>query len=209
MIYEMRTYDLKPRALPEVLKRWTEAYEKRRKLSELAAFWYTEIGPLNQIVHVWPYQDLEERKRIRAAALAAGGWPPKTSEFIVAMRSEIMIPWDDSPLLPRGEHGPIFEMRTYTINPGDQPRVQKCWGKALPARTKRSPCIATWFSEFGSLNKFVHIWPYKSLDQRMETRKAAIAAGGWPPTPEQGPDHYSTVAQETKILLAAPFSPLQ
>ena len=48
MIYEMRTYDLKPRSLPEVLKRWGEAIEKRTKLSPLAAFWYTEIGPLNQ-----------------------------------------------------------------------------------------------------------------------------------------------------------------
>ena len=55
MIYEVRTYDLKPRAVPEVEKRFGEAYEKRKKHSELAAFWHTEIGPLNQIVHVWPY----------------------------------------------------------------------------------------------------------------------------------------------------------
>ncbi|MGE0876083.1 MAG: NIPSNAP family protein [Burkholderiales bacterium] len=209
MIYEMRTYDLKPRSLPEVLKRWTEAYEKRRKLSELAAFWYTEIGPLNQIVHVWPYKDLEERGRIRAAALAAGGWPPKTAEFIVSMRSEIMIPWEGSPLLPSGDAGPIFEMRTYTINPGDQPKVQKAWAKALPDRVKLSPVIATWFSELGGLNKFVHVWPYKSLEQRMQVRQAAIASGKWPPVPDQGPDFFSTVSQENKILLAAPFSPLR
>jgi hypothetical protein len=209
MIYEMRTYDLKPRSLPEVLKRWTAAYEKRRKLSELAAFWYTEIGPLNQIIHVWPYQDLEERKRIRAAAIATGDWPPKAGEFILNMRSEIMIPWDSSPLLPTGKVGPIFEMRTYTINPGDQPRVQKVWAKALPARLKFSPVIATWFSELGALNRFVHIWPYQSMDQRMEIRRQAIATGQWPPIPEPGPDHFNTVAQESKILLAAPFSPLQ
>ena len=61
MIYEMRTYDLKPKSLPEVEKRFGEAYEKRRKYSELGAFWHSEIGPLNQIVHVWPYKDLAER----------------------------------------------------------------------------------------------------------------------------------------------------
>ena len=39
MIYEVRTYDLKPRAVPEVEKRFGELYEaKRRKYSELAAF---------------------------------------------------------------------------------------------------------------------------------------------------------------------------
>src|SRR5438128_877024 len=72
MIYEMRTYDLKPRSLAEVEKRFGEAYEKRKKYSELAAFWHTEIGPLNQIIHVWGYKDLEERGRIREVAVKEG-----------------------------------------------------------------------------------------------------------------------------------------
>jgi hypothetical protein len=54
MIYEMRTYDLRPRMLAEMMERFGEAYEERRKFSELAAFWYTEIGPLNQVVHDLP-----------------------------------------------------------------------------------------------------------------------------------------------------------
>ena len=209
MIYEMRTYDLKPRSIPEVIKRFGEAYEKRKKLSQLAAFWYTEIGPLNQIIHVWPYQDLGERDRIRAAAIATGDWPPRTSEFIVNMRSEIMLPWPNSPALAAGEMGPYFEMRTYTLHPGDQPKVQKVWEKPLAARVKLSPVIALWFSELGGLNKFVHIWPYRSLDGRVAVRKQAVASGAWPPTPGPGEPAYTTVAQETKILLAAPFSPLK
>lgn len=208
MIYEMRTYDLKPRALPEVLKRWADALPKRLELSPLAAFWYTEIGPLNQIIHVWPYKDLEERKRIRAAAVASGKWPPVTAEFILNMQSDIYIPWDNSPLLTPGEVGPYFEMRTYTVAPGDQGRIQKAWAGVLPARQKLSPVIATWFSELGALNKFVHIWPYKSLDQRNSVRAQAIASGTWPPSPSpEAP--YNTVAQENKILLAAPFSPVK
>jgi hypothetical protein len=208
MIYEMRTYDLKPRALPEVLKRWTDALPKRLELSPLAAFWYTEIGPLNQIIHVWPYKDLEERKRIRAAAVASGKWPPVTAEFILNMQSDIYIPWDNSPLLEPGDVGPYFEMRTYTVAPGDQGKIQKAWAGVLPARQKLSPVIATWFSELGALNKFVHIWPYKSLEQRTAVRAQAIASGTWPPSPSpEAP--YNTVAQENKILLAAPFSPVR
>jgi hypothetical protein len=208
VIYEMRTYDLKPRSLPEVLKRFGEGYEKRRKLSELAAFWYTEIGPLNQVIHVWPYKDLEERGRIRAAAVAAGGWPPRIGEFITSMQSDIMVPWDNSPLLEPGNMGPFFEMRTYSVSPGDQPKVQKAWAAALPARQKLSPLIATWFSELGGLNKFVHIWPYRSLDERTKVREQAIASGNWPPKAAADAP-YNTTAQENKILLAAPFSPLK
>ena len=72
MIYEVRTYDLKPHAVGEVEKRFGEAYEHRKKLSPLAAFWHTEIGPLNQIIHVWPYKDMAERERIRNEAVATG-----------------------------------------------------------------------------------------------------------------------------------------
>ena len=68
MIYEMRTYDLKPRSLPEVEKRFGKAYEYRKKFSPLAAFWHTEFGPLNQIIHVWPYQDLVPEDRYFEAA---------------------------------------------------------------------------------------------------------------------------------------------
>ena len=89
MIYEFRTYDIKPGSLAEVEKRFGEAYEFRKTLSPLAAFWHTEIGPLNQIIHVWPYKDLEERAKVRAAAYKSGQWPPKTGEFLTAQRSDI------------------------------------------------------------------------------------------------------------------------
>jgi len=63
MIYEMRTYDLVPRTVPEVEKRFGEVYEYRKRYSELAAFWHTEIGPLHQVIHA------------RSTVLATGGAP--------------------------------------------------------------------------------------------------------------------------------------
>jgi len=212
MIYEVRTYDLKPHSLPEVEKRFGEAYEKRKKYSELFAFWHTEIGPLNQIIHVWPYKDLEERARIRAAAVKDGVWPPKTAEFIVNQQSDIMIPFDFVPPVKPGKQGPYFEMRVYTYASGELPKLMKCWQHALPARLEFGPITAAWYSELGSLNKFVHIWPYPSLDARNETRTRAQAAGAWPPSvaaKKAGLEVYQLIRQENKIVMPAAFSPLQ
>ena len=77
MIYEVRTYDLKPHMQAEFEKRFGEGYEKRKKHSELFAFFHTEIGPLNQVIHIWPYQDLAEPTAVRAEAVkeAARGRP--------------------------------------------------------------------------------------------------------------------------------------
>ena len=100
MIVELRTYQLKPRSLPEVEKRFGEALPARVKLSPLAGFWHTEVGALNQIMHMWPYSDMNERTRIRAEAVKAGIWPPPRHESVQLLRqqSTLAIPASWSPL---------------------------------------------------------------------------------------------------------------
>src|SRR2546422_11098641 len=116
MIYEIRTYHIAPGSLADVEKRYGEAYEYRKKYSELTAFWHTEIGPLNEIVHVWGYRDLAERARIRSDAAKDPNWPPKIREFVREMRSEIVVPFSFVPEARPGRVGPIFELRYYTLN---------------------------------------------------------------------------------------------
>ena len=82
MLYEVRTYRLKPRSQNEVIKRFGEAYEDRKQHSEISAFFYSDIGPLNEIIHIWPYKDLADRTEIRAKAAASPNWPPHISEFL-------------------------------------------------------------------------------------------------------------------------------
>jgi hypothetical protein len=212
MIYEFRTYDLKPQSQGEVEKRFGEAYEKRKKYSELAAFWHTEIGPLNQIIHVWPYKDLEERNKIRAAAVKDGAWPPKTSEFMVRQRSEIFMPFAFSPEMKPGKQGPMFEMRIYTCAAGQMPNLAKIWEVALADRLKYSPLTGVFSSELGGLNQFMHIWPYKSLDDRGRIRRETQEAGVWPPSAvakKLGMPGYTLTEQENKIVMPSAFSPLQ
>jgi hypothetical protein len=213
MIYEIRTYDLVPHTLPEVEKRFGEAYEKRKAISPLAAFFHTEIGPLNQIIHIWPYKDLEERGRLRAEAVKSGVWPPKTAEFIVRQQSEIFVPLSLSPEMKPGKQGPFFEWRLYTLaSGGELPKLEAAWAAALPDRLKYSPVTAIWRSELGGLNKFLHVWPYKTLDERWEIRNKIREAGVWPPSAvakKKGLAEYHLSIQENKIVMPAAFSPLQ
>ena len=212
MIYEVRTYDLKPTSVPEVEKRFGECYEHRKKYSEMAAFWRVEIGPLNQIIHVWPYKDLNERNAIRAAAAKDPHWPPPIQEFIVAQRSEIVNPVPFAPLIKPGKMGPFFEMRTYTLPAGSLQLCLDNWERALPKRLELRPICTIWYSDIGALNKWTHIWPYDSLEQRMATRSSARAGGDWPPATfakKEGRKPIEYVAQETKIVVPSAFSPLQ
>jgi hypothetical protein len=205
MIYEIRTYGIAPGSVAEVEKRFGEGYEFRKKYSPLTAFLHTEIGPLNEVVHIWGYQDLAERARIRAEAAKDANWPPKIRDFVRTMRSEIIVPFDFVPAPQPGRMGPIFELRYYTLKPGTLPDTAKGWSEKLPDRMKLSPVVLAGGVEFGKANGFVHIWAYQSLDQRMQIRDEARKKGVWPPP--GGADRLLT--QETKICLPAAFSPLQ
>src|SRR5262245_52850292 len=181
MIYEIRTYTLKPGSLAEVEKRFGEGYEYRKKYSPLAAFLHTEIGPLNQIVHIWPYANQQERDRIRAEAAKDANWPPKIQEFILHMESEVLVPFPFVQDILPGKMGPVFEMRCYSLKAGTAPALKQRWEPAIPARIKLSPLVTAGLVEFGQANRFIHIWGYPSMDQRMAIREQARKTGVWPP----------------------------
>jgi hypothetical protein len=205
MIYEIRTYSLAPGSVAEVEKRFGEAYESRKKFSELAAFWHSEIGPLNEIIHVWPYENLEERARIRAEAAKHPDWPPKANEFIRAQHSEILVPFPFSPLLKPGKYGPFYEIRIYTVKTGTMPEIMKLWEPMLPGRMKLSPLSVAGYVELGEVNRMIHIWPYTSLDQRQAVRAKARDMGVWPPAGIA----QRHLTQMNKIVMPALFSPMQ
>ena len=94
MLYEVRTYTLRPGTVAEFEERFAKRLPLREKHSKLGAFWHTEFGPLNQVVHVYPYDDLQHRTRVRAAMAqdAARNALPGGGEFIAAPDAEIMNP---------------------------------------------------------------------------------------------------------------------
>jgi len=205
MIYEVRTYSLTPGSLAEVEKRFGEAYEYRKKYSELAAFWHTEIGPLNEIIHVWPYQDMDERTRVRAEIAKETNWPPKIGDFIRGMHSEILVPFPFSPLLKPGKFGPIYEIRIYTMKSGVLPEIMKAWEPKLPGRLKLSPLAVVGNVDLGEANRLIHIWPYTSFEQRQAVRLQGRQLGVWPPAGMA----ERLLTQMNKIVVPSSFSPMQ
>jgi hypothetical protein len=76
MYIDHRTYTLKPL----MLGKWLALYEEhglpvqQKYLGNLIGFFQTEIGPLNQVVHLWGFDDLNERQRRRAEMAKDPAW---------------------------------------------------------------------------------------------------------------------------------------
>ena len=206
MIIEMRTYTLKPGNIPTFEERFGSALHIREKCSKLAAFWHTEVGPLNQVIHVWPYESLDQRAKVRAEASKAEGWPPNTRELTLEQRSEIFLPAPFSPPLePRQLGGDLRDPHVHLCAREHWPAVMERWAEKVPGRIALSPLVGAWHSELGGLNKWCHIWAYKDAGERSRIRAEAVAKGVWPPGGPPG----ALLKQENMLVVPAAFSPLE
>jgi hypothetical protein len=170
----------------------------------LLACWYSDIGAVNQILIIRAAGDAGATIETRFAALNAAD-PFGIAQLITAMTMDLYVSFDFIAPLARGTFGPVYEVRSYVLNPGGLPPTVEAWRNAVPARLKISPVLAAMTSVTGAVTRFLHVWPYKSFDERARLREKAIADRVWPPP--GGPGHL--VSQQVDIYLPAPFSPLQ
>jgi NIPSNAP protein len=206
MIYEIRTYNVKPGQVGQYEKRWSESYETRQKYSPLYGWFHTEIGPLNQMIHIWAYNDLQERADTREKATKdpSGKWPPQTSDLLVSQENDILIPIKTMKHVEGPQQwGGIYELRMYTYPAGEVAKVAETFAAALEARNKVYPVAGIWTSDLGNLNRLYQLFPYKNWKHRDEVRTELREKGLWPPHAEARP-----ITQLVRHLIPAAYSPL-
>ncbi|AYG63682.1 NIPSNAP family protein [Rhizobium jaguaris] len=103
MFYEIRTYRLKNGAIPQYLKVVEDegiAIQKAH-LGNLVGYFYSEIGTINEIVHIWAYASLDDREERRQRLASDPQWQaflPKIRDLIELAENKIMKPANFSPL---------------------------------------------------------------------------------------------------------------
>jgi hypothetical protein len=206
MIYEIRTYNLRPGAVDEYERRFAAAYPVRAKYSPLYGFWHTEIGPLNQLVHIWAYESLQQRADVRAAAAKdpSGAWPPPNRDLLRSQESEILRPikgmteWKE----PQ-QWGGLYELRRYSYPGTALATITEKYSAALAAREAIYPVAGIWTSDLGNLNRLYQLFPYKDWAHRDELRAEFARTRVWPVHTE-----VHAVNWLVRHMVPAPFSPL-
>ena len=61
-------------------------------------------------------------------------------------------------------------MRYYALRAGTLADLMKRWESKIEERLKMSPIALAGAVEHGEANRFIHIWAYKSLDERTAIR---------------------------------------
>lgn len=197
------TLEIRPGAVPAALARLHEWNARTLLKGRLAGCFHSEIGPLNRIVLVHSYDGTGGMAADRDLVFdAADPYGLKGVLNGFSMDAYASFPSAGEP--ETGNVGPYFEIRSYSLRPDGLAPTIAAWEQALGARRAVSPLFTVAYARSGSMPRFVHIWPFRSLDERMKLRKQAVESGVWPPP--NGIDHIT--GMETAIYLAADFSPV-
>lgn len=103
MIIDERTYTLHPGKVPE----YVALYDREGNaiqfghLGEPVGWFWTDVGTLNQIVHMWRYENYADREKRRAAMMGDPDWKAflaKVTPLIVTMENRILVPAPFSPI---------------------------------------------------------------------------------------------------------------
>lgn len=205
-LYELITFTLRVRTSALGLARLPETLQQALPGVQLMGCWLSEIGPQNQITVLRGFADESvrqaERERCLLAADAFG-----LGEWLLEQRVEDyrLFPFLE-PLQP-GAHGPFYELREYNLVPTGLAPTLQGWENAIGPRTAQgySPVYAAFYATSGRVPRYLHIWPYASLEQRLEVRTRAVGEGVWPP------ENSAPQLREMRstVYLPAAFSPLQ
>ncbi|MCW5749836.1 MAG: NIPSNAP family protein [Alphaproteobacteria bacterium] len=96
-ILDVRTYTVKHGATADFLKAYAEngLPVQQKHLGHNVGYFVSDIGPLNQVLHIWAYPSVEERARRRQAMNEDPQWPvylERGTALLQSMENSLMVP---------------------------------------------------------------------------------------------------------------------
>src|SRR5260370_16591319 len=125
MIYELRTYTVKPGTIGDMVKAASTVSRDIRgdNFGKLEGYWSTEIGPLNQVLHMWSYSDYAERTRLRAELAKNPRWCGEYLPLIrpLLIRQDVRLLTAVRPPVAPATTGNIYTIPNYPARPAAAP----------------------------------------------------------------------------------------
>lgn len=90
MIVEMRTYSLTPGSVGKWLRLYEEKglHVHKEILGKLIGYFHTEIGDVNEVIHMWGYESFEDRQQRRAQLAKNANWQAFLVDALPILRTQ-------------------------------------------------------------------------------------------------------------------------
>jgi len=202
-VYELRTYSLVPQRVGEFLQLSKEKFHLRTNHSVMLGYWTTELGGLNQVVHLWEYGSLSERAGVRAKLAGDQEWQKEYFQKILPMlqhQDNLTLTSLMAPVAvtePSGAYELWQLNMSTTLDNWSEPLLQLVQG----LQSEDRKLCGVFRSEFGPMNTAVVIWSHRDIDN---SGKLVTDLFNDP----AGKELWKSVTSSTsKLMSSTPFSP--
>lgn len=184
-VYELRVYQIKPESAKPFMELSKEWLHLRTQHSVLIGYWTSEIGGINDMVHIWEYDSLDHRAKVRQALANDASWIANYFGKILPMMSR----QENSLLVVNGELNlnqqdlkGVYELEVFNGKTVDRPNDR---------------LLGSFTGLIGPLNTACNLWFHKSVDDMVNSLKEVNTKQG------------STATGHSRLLMPTPWSPLK
>lgn len=204
MLYDLTILSLLPNTLGAVMPVLPETYKNFSGTGTPLGAFSCEFGILNRFAFLTQYDSLEALGAERVRLMQTDN-PYGIGPYLGGINSTAFKPLAFARPIVAGSYGPFYEFRTYTLAPNGLAETEAAWAKIIDRRHAMSPLLTNMASIEGAPQKMVHVWPYKSIEDRVAARSQASKDGIWPPP--GGSAHLTSLQSE--LFVATAFSDLK
>jgi len=212
-VHSIVFHQVKPDKVDEYVELVGKWYPKMAGMEQnkvhLVGSWRTEVGDCDTFVHIWEYQRYHGYHDSLHSIANHPDFPAfdkKLKSLITSKNTSLMQEFSFWPTTAPRALGGVFELRSYTLHPGNLLEWETHWRRGLKARREVMEGVGAWFVQIGELNTVHHLWQFADLEERKVRREQSWNVEGW------GDTVHKTVpliqSMKSRILIPMPWSPV-
>ncbi|KAJ5162156.1 Dimeric alpha-beta barrel [Penicillium capsulatum] len=212
-VHSIVFHDVKPDKVDEYVELVGQWYPRMAGAEEnrvnLVGSWRTQVGDNDTFVHIWEYQRYEGYHTSLHNISQHPEFPEfdrKLKSLIKSKKTSLMQEFSFWPTTPPRRLGGLFELRSYTLHPGNLLEWETHWRRGLAARREVMEGVGAWFVQIGDLNTVHHLWQFANLEERKVRREESWGVEGWAETVHKTVPLIQTM--KSRILVPMPWSPV-
>ena len=159
-------------------------------------------------VHIWEYERYTGYHNSLNHITQSPGFAEfdsKLKQLIVSKDTSLMQEFSFWPTTAPRQLGGIFELRSYTLHPGNLLEWEQHWRNGLKARREVMEGVGAWFVQIGQLNTVHHLWQFADLEERRVRREMSWGIEGWSDTVHKTVPLIQDM--KSRIMVPLPWSP--
>ena len=169
MINELRMYTTRPGKMMHVVNSSATVAQTIRNgdtYGKLVGHWSSEIGRMNQYIHMWEYSDVEEMRKLRSELASKEDWRtkfvPLVGPYILTQEIRILRPLTERKL--PADKSNIYELKIIKLNIGEVNKWKNKFLDIVSDIEQKSINIGLWNTELQDPNEIISIWSHPNIE---------------------------------------------